>query len=236
MTGPVTGPARRRRTYGPRPRCTYEKMPAEHVEIADQMANGGIGSSPIGGPGTWYWKFCASETGLSPRTSLWAPARPEPQAAARRALHELRYTALIDPAIGMSPPPGRGAIVNIPTWLWVNAAAWGPTAATARVDGFAVTTTATPDRVVWNLGNGDELVCEGPGIPYDPSLPEAEQHSDCTYTFPTAGVFTVTASMEWHVTWAAVGAAGGGDLGVVRRSASTTVPVSEIQALNRAAR
>jgi hypothetical protein len=93
---------------------------------------------------------------------------------------------------------------------------------------------ARPDRVVWNLGNGDEVVCDGPGIPYDSGRPEADQHSDCTYLFRQAGTFTITATLEWHVTWTAAGVAGGGDLGVVRRSASAAVAVAEIQALNLA--
>jgi hypothetical protein len=204
-------------------------MNATDVDTAEHMAKTGVGPTRGDGPGTWYWKTCVDENGNAWAVVVWAPQRVDPESVARRAL---RYSSLPDPAIGMSPPPSRGAVVNVPLWLWVNPDAWQPTAATASVDGVSVTTTATPDRVVWSLGNGDELRCDGPGTPYDPGRPEAEQHSDCTYVFREAGAFTITATIEWHVTWTAVGTTAGGDLGVVRRSASTTVPVSEIQALN----
>ena len=215
----------------PRPRCTYDAMSSADVDIAEHMAKNGMGPSRGDGPGTWYWKTCIDAGGLASATVTWSPQRADPETVARRAL---RYTSLPDPAIGMSPPPNRGAVVNVPLWLWVHSQAWNPTVATATVDGVTVTTMARPDRVVWSLGNGDEVVCDGPGAPYDPARPEADQHSDCTYLFRQAGTFTITATIEWHVTWTAVGVAGGGDLGVVRRSASTTVSVSEIQALNRA--
>jgi hypothetical protein len=214
-----------------RPRCTYDVMSANEVDIADHMAKNGMGPSRGDGPGTWYWKTCVDASGLASATVAWVPQRADPESAARRAL---QYTSLPEPAIGMSPPADRGAVVNVPLWLWVNSQAWNPTVATATIDGVTVTTMARPDRVVWNLGNGDEVVCDGPGTPYDPARPEADQHSDCTYLFRQAGTFTITATLEWHVTWTAVGVAGGGDLGVVRRSASATVAVSEIQALNRA--
>jgi hypothetical protein len=227
---PQGAPAARRGS-GARPQCTWDVMGPNEVDIADHMAKTGVGPSRGDGAGTWYWKTCVDENGLAWAAATWVPQRIDPATVARRAL---RYTSLPDPAIGMSPPAERGAVVNVPLWLWVNSQAWSPTVATATIDGVTVTTMARPDRVTWSLGNGDEVVCDGPGTPYDQARPEADQHSDCTYLFPQAGTFTITATVEWHVTWTAVGVAGGGDLGVVRRSASTTVAVSEIQALNRA--
>ena len=219
-----------RRGNGSWPRCRYDVMGPTDVEIADHMAKDGIGTSRADGPGTWYWKTCEDENGMMSAVTVWAPERPDPQVVASKALH---YAELADPAIGMSPPPGQGAVVNVPVWLWVKSDAWAPTAATATIDGLTVLTTANPERVVWRLSNGDEVTCEGPGVPYDPARPEAEQHSDCTYLFEEAGTFTVTATVEWRARWTVAVGAGGGDLGVVRRSSSTTIQVSEIQALNR---
>jgi hypothetical protein len=142
----------------------------------------------------------------------------------------------------MSPPSRRGAVVNLPLWLWVDPGTWAPANASATVGGVTVTTAATPERVVFDMGNGDQVTCGGSGTPYDPSRPEAEQHSDCIYAYLTSSasqpdeVFVVTATVEWRVTWTALGAAGGGDLGVVRRSASQPLRVAEIQSLNRPAR
>jgi hypothetical protein len=219
-----------RRSNGQRPACRYAGMSANEVEIADHMAQTGVGPERGDGAGTWYWKTCVDPNGNASATVAWVPQRVSPQAVARRAL---QYTTLVDPAIGMSPPPSRGAVVNVPLWLWVDSSQWAPTSATASVDGVTVETTARPNRVRWSLGNGDEIVCDGPGTPYDPSRLEAEQHSDCTFVYSQAGRFTVTATVEWDVSWTAVGVGGGGNLGVVRRSASVEIPVSEIQALNR---
>ena len=212
------------------PRCRYEAMSPTDVDTAEHMAKDGIGTSRGDGPGTWYWKTCEDENGMMSAVTVWAPDRADPQVVARKAL---QYAELPDPAIGMSPPPGQGGIVNVPVWLWVKSDAWAPKSATATIDGLTVLTTATPERLLWSLSNGDEVTCDGPGVPYDPARPEAEQRSDCTYLFPEAGTFTVTATIEWRARWTVAGGAGGGDLGVVRRSSSTTIQVSEIQALNR---
>ena len=225
-----------RRRSGPKPRCTYEVLGPADAGTAEHMAKNGLGPSRTEGPGTWYRKICFTDSGGSLGTILWIPERPDRESVARRALRELRYAALADPAIGMSPPASRGAVVNVPLWLWIDNGEWAPTSATATVDGLSVQTTATPDRVIWSFGTGDELICDGPATPYDPTRPEAEQHSDCTFSYPRAGIFTVTATAEWDATWTTVGAPGGGNLGVVRRSASVEIPVWEIQALNRSPR
>lgn len=226
---PAEAPAQRSRS-GSWPQCRYEVMGPSDAEIADHMAKNGLGTSRGDGPGTWYWKTCEDANGMMTGETAWAPERPDPVVVARKAL---RYTELGNPTIGMSPAPRQGAVVNVPVWLWVKPDAWEPTAATATIDGLSVQTTATPERVVWRLGTGDELTCEGPGTPYDPTRPEAEQHSDCTHLFDQPGTYTVTATVEWRARWSVVGGAGGGDLGLVRRSSSTTIDVSEIQALNR---
>jgi hypothetical protein len=229
-------PAGSPRRSGPKPRCTYDEMTPKEAENTDHMAKNGLGPERGEGPGRWLWKTCVEPDGNAWGTVAWIPQRTNPETVARRAL---QYTALPGPAIGMSPPPGRGAVVNLPQWLWVDSGTWAPTNATATIDGVTVTTAAQPERVVFDMGNGDQVVCDGPGTPYDPRRPEAEQRSDCTYTYRTSsagqpgGTFVVTATVEWRITWTALGAAGGGDLGVVRRSASQPLPVAEIQSLNR---
>ena len=71
----------------------------------------------------------------------------------------------------------------------------------------------------------------GPGTPYDASTPDAT--TDCSYTWPTAGSYTVTATIYWTITWAAAGAAGGGTLGVQPGPAATvTVHVVQSEAIN----
>jgi len=124
-----------RSSGGSRPRCTYDLMGTSEVDIAEHMAKNGMGPSRGDGPGTWYWKNCIDDNGMASATVTWIPQRTDPETVARRALW---YTSLPDPAIGMSPPPERGAVVNVPQWLWVNSQAWNPTVATATIDGVTV--------------------------------------------------------------------------------------------------
>ena len=56
------------------------------------------------------------------------------------------------------------------------------------------------------MGNGDSVTCDGPGTPYSASDPNAT--TDCSYTWPQAGSYTVTATVYWSVTWTAVGRGG----------------------------
>ncbi len=143
------------------------------------------------------------------------------------------------PQMGMAPRPDIPQLVNLATFLWVSGG-WQSVTASASAGGVTSTVTAVPERVVWDMGEGDRVTCNGPGVPYDPNLSDDAQPSNCRFTYPFSSArspdktFTVTATIEWHVTWSASGAPGGGDLGTSRRSSSTRVQVAEIQVLNTA--
>lgn len=151
-----------------------------------------------------------------------------------RAVDQL---GLPGPKVGMSPPSGD-VLVRFPTWLWVEGPGSEPRSASASAGPVTVTATATPSRVEWNMGNGDRVVCQGPGTRYDPRVHKAESASpDCGYVYTDSsygeprGVFKVTARAVWQVSWTAVGAAGGGPLGEMSSSTIVPVTVYEIQAL-----
>jgi hypothetical protein len=81
------------------------------------------------------------------------------------------------------------------------------------------------------MGDGDSVTCDGPGTPYSASEPNAM--TECSYTWPQAGTYTVTATVFWSVTWTAAGAAGGGNLGLqAGPAAEVAVTVTESQAIN----
>jgi hypothetical protein len=84
----------------------------------------------------------------------------------------------------MSPPASRGAVVNVPLWLWIDNGQWAPTSATASVDGLSVQTTATPDRVIWSLGTGDEVVCDGPGTRTTRPVPKPNSTPTARFRIP----------------------------------------------------
>ena len=173
-----------------------------------------------------------------------APAAGEPAAApspGALATQAVNRTPLPAPEIEMAPGGNIPQLVNLATFLWINPAQWVPQTASATAGGVTSTVTATPERVVWDMGQGDSVTCEGPGLPYEPNLPDDAQPSDCKFTYRASSAgrpdktFIVRATIEYHVTWSASGAAGGGDLGISRRSSTTPVRVAELQALNIAA-
>lgn len=218
------------------PACTYQALSADDAAIADGMAQSGMGPSKGSGPGVWVRKICMDDRGFSTGTVVWGP---QPQAVDPAALAQqaLGYVPVPVPGIGMNPPPDRDQFVGLPVWLWLDRGGWQPASATASAAGVTVTVTAVPERVSWDMGNGDTVTC-GPGTPYDPRRPEHQQSTDCSYTYRRSSAsqpgerYQVTVTATWHATWTVSGAPGGGDLGVIRRSASSEVRVAEAQAIN----
>ncbi|MBI2169540.1 MAG: hypothetical protein HYU28_08585 [Actinobacteria bacterium] len=140
------------------------------------------------------------------------------------------------PVIRMSPRVEWEQIVHLPSWLWVDPSAWEAETARAQAGRAWAEATATPTRVVWQMGNGDSVTCNGPGTPYNEARHESTQRTGCSYTYgqSSAGepndAYTVTATLVYDVTWQGSGGAGG-SLGSITRSANVPVRVAEIQAL-----
>ncbi len=219
-------------------RVGYHRIPADllHEEEKAMITEGG---------GGFYWKSCGGQstfkiqgTGLGgiyipPRTPGGPPADPGDLAE-----EALERTPLPEPTIGMAPRPDIPQLVNLPTFLWIPADQWKSFTASATAGPVTSTVTAAPKRVIWDMGQGDEVVCDGPGLPYNPALSDDANPSTCRYTYRQSSAgqpgqsLTVTATIEWETTWTVTGAAGGGGLGTVSRSSSTTIKVAELQALN----
>ena len=206
--------------------CTY---------VADPQGQAVLGA---GGPtpGEWIIPTCAGPGVIDPMPPFWVSgAKPAattvqvaPVVVAEQAAKTLGLTSAV---IEMAPPDGHPQLVNVATWLWVNPAAWRPVTATATAGPVTTTAVAAPTKVVWTMGDGSTVTCNGPGTPYDPSTPDAT--TDCSYTWPAAGTYTVTATIYWTITWAAAGAAGGGSLGVQPGpGAAVTVHVVQSEAIN----
>lgn len=225
--------------------------PVGYVPVSQDLLDSEKKANAAQNNGAYYWKTCggqdasgrgnflAGATFLPNGTRGPAPVVVDPAALAQEALQRVPLAA---PDIKMAPDPSIPQLVNLPTFLWIPAGQWQPQAASASAGAVTSTVTATPKRVVWDMGQGDTVTCDGPGEPYVPSLPDDAQPSDCKFTYPASSArapdktFTVTATVEWGVTWSASGAPGGGDLGISRRTSATTVRVAEIQVLNTAAR
>lgn len=194
----------------------------------------------VGGPqpGQWVFPDCAGPGVIDPMPPIWvtgataaaATAQANPVLVAQQAVRQL---GLGSPSIEMAPPDGSPQLVGVATWLWIDPAAWRTLTASAAAGPVTVTATASPSKVVWDMGDGNSVSCDGPGTPYSPSEPNAT--TDCSYTWPEAGNYMVSATVYWSVTWTAAGAPGGGDLGVqAGPPADVAVTVTESQAINTA--
>ena len=225
---PLPAKANPNQPYG----CTYQVLGPSAQQLL------GVGGPT---PGRWVIPTCSGPGVINPMPPFWVtqakPAAPvNPAVVAQQAVSKL---PLPSPTIEMAPPTGADQLVNVAAWLWIPPAAWRGLSATAAAGPVTATATATPVRVVWNMGDGHQVTCDGPGTPYDPSTPNAVTNCSYTWTQSSAGqpggVYQVTATIYWQVAWSAVGAPGGGSLGLLPGPAShVAVAVAESEALNTA--
>jgi len=163
-----------------------------------------------------------------------APPGGLPVSPAVLAQTAVKHLGLQPPLIEASPPVGVDQLVNVPTWLWL-AGPWNPVHATAAVPGVSVTATAVPQLVTWRMGDGSVVVCHGPGTPFTAGDNPDASSPTCGHTYRESsasapgGVFTVTATITWKVTWA--GGGGRGAFGGLTTTATVQMPVAESQAI-----
>lgn len=139
------------------------------------------------------------------------------------------------PRIETSPGSDSLVLVNTPVWLWVESQDWEAAEASAEVQDWSLTVTATPTATVWNLGDGTQIRCEGPGTPFDPAVHDPELASpDCghVYTLPSSsqpgGVYPVSVEVGWDVGWElSEGEFAGGETGAL--DSVTTTSQVELQ-------
>ena len=189
--------------------------------------------------GAWYYQTCRyTDTGELASSRYWeyvagAPGfGPDLAALAASAYDRI---PLPFPVPSTSPSLDVRPITGLDTWLWIDPSSWQTREATAALAGFRVTVTATPVRVVWDLGEGEAPVtCEGPGTVFQDDGPDS-QTTDCSYTYrwnshdQPGDVFRASATVEWAVAWtASTGATG--VLAPGRRTTTFDVSVKSIEA------
>lgn len=158
------------------------------------------------------------------------PLPPSPQEVALRAENDLAL-----PAAAIVLSPAGQQLVNLPTWLAVSSASWGARSATVSVPGVSVTATARPVSVVWSTGDGARLTCRGPGTVYRADDDPSAASPTCGHTYLASsatapgGVYVVSATVSWSVSWAGAGQAG--TFPGLTTTATVRVPVAESQAL-----
>jgi hypothetical protein len=201
--------------------------------------------------GKWYLVECQGTADLYRDGLTWIPTAAAPGAAppgpavdpavlAQQAENSMRL-----PSPQIETNPNTQAIVNLPTWLWLDQGTWSPESVSASVGTVTATATATPEQVQWTMGDGGSVVCNGPGTPYQPSVPAESQATNCSYTYsrssagepsatgdPNDAGFAVTATITWGVTWSAQGEPAGGVLNPLTTSSSRSLPVEQIQSVS----
>jgi hypothetical protein len=211
-----------------------------------------IGGFAPGGPtpGSWYSVTCANRlTGANTTQTEWIPdqSTASPPAVDPRTLALQAENSLQLPAPTTHLDPSGASIVNLPTWLWIDAAIWHPQSVSASAGSVSATAVATPVSVSWSMGDGGGLTCDGPGTPFLPAQPTSGQSTGCAYTYartsagqpssdgnPNDDAFDVTATVTWSVSWTAQGAAGGGTLPTLFTSTTTPVRVEQVESINEA--
>lgn len=218
-----------------------------YFEMSPQPAAGSPlwnGHSPS--DGTVYETLCYPANAIAPLGIggvgfVWL-ASPPPGfgggvSAVTLAARALNQLPIRGPQIRTAPTTAGVGLVGLNVWLWtaVDPSTWGPVSATASVPGLSVTATARASRIVWTMGDGRSVTCANPGTPYAASYGGARSPS-CGYVYTTSsraqpgGVFTVTATTTWRVTWV-----GGGTSGVltVNRSSTSTLRINELEAVTQ---
>jgi hypothetical protein len=158
------------------------------------------------------------------------PAGPTAPAAPRITGAQLAQRAFAEFKVSVPKPVLSPAtsVVNYATWLWLDGG-WGSRSATARVPGLSATVMAAPTKVVWNMGDGGQVSCDGPGVPWSNAAPNATTY--CSYAYRTAGSFTATVTVYLSASWSASDGTAG-QLGALTGHATFPVQVDEIQAVN----
>ncbi|MFC8796983.1 hypothetical protein ACFT2C_04575 [Promicromonospora sp. NPDC057138] len=193
------------------------------------------GHSP--GGGAIY--FCYTQFG-GPLGGIWladppaaADVGPAPGEVAQIAVKRMNLRAI---EIGMSPSPDGAGVVGQPMWLWVQDPGehtTGPITRTASAGSVTVTATARLERIVWEMGDGTQVVCTGPGTPYTADHGMAAS-PDCGHTYTRESGYepgqryTVTATSEWVVDWTGAGQSGSLDLDGLSRSVQVSVGEAQV--------
>ncbi len=196
---------------------------ASEVKTVGNACGAPVVSGPYG-PQTVGWQ--AFPTGNPP-----APAvSPEDLAAYAYEVMDLKKPTLEwNPHLASN---GDASLVNLPTWLWTeDPAAVEERQVTAEAAGISVTVTAEPNAMTVSTPvGGTECSAKQAATAYAPGVNEA---SACTFTFPSASVqyaggFPVQATTGWEATWTS-NAGPGGDLEPKTMTATTAIPVIEVQ-------
>ncbi|WP_445259288.1 hypothetical protein [Nocardioides aurantiacus] len=157
---------------------------------------------------------------------------PDPGELAAEALGLLQLRTA---DVRTAPQAPAHSYVGVENWLWVPRSQWGSLTKTVTAGGTQVTVRAAPSRVMWDTGPAIKT-CFGPGDEWRTGMTDAAR-TTCSYTYDATsghepgGVYVLSASIGYEVTWVCSGActSGSGSLGLV----DAPVGTGELQVLQR---
>ncbi len=141
--------------------------------------------------------------------------------------------------VGTAPPEGSTGLVRLPVWLWnaTDEHNWGERSGSARAAGVTVFADARADQIIWDMGDGgDPVVCDE-GQQFTPDQDPDRPPCGYRYHSPSrgepGGVYTVTATTIWQITWWVEGGPMDGETHTItlQPETSTTVRINELQVL-----
>jgi hypothetical protein len=128
-----------------------------------------------------------------------------------------------------------GGFAGMPLWLWFPRSEWRSITQRTSAGGAWAMVTARPTRQIWELGDGTTVACNGPGRVYEVGMDPLNGSPDCgsrysrTSKNKPGGVYSITVTVMWDVTWKGSGGAAG-QLGPLPISASMPYTVREARA------
>nr|CEL17632.1 putative ATP/GTP-binding protein [Kibdelosporangium sp. MJ126-NF4] len=200
------------------------------------------GANTSGSPNDPTWTVCSGSTS-GVVSGPAAAALPSPAQLAQQAYQQMHMPV---PVPRRSPdlrlPDGRSAtLVGENTWIWTDRSAWVPQKKRASAGPVWAEVTAVPIHLSFESGLTPQLVCAGPGTPYDRKYGLHASSPDCGRVFARSSYgqpgdqITAKYGITWRVTWTGnTGSApASGSLSNMISRAEATFAVAEAQALVR---
>lgn len=181
--------------------------------------------------GRWLQRTCNGSPELVGGSYLVPQGAPvDPEVLASQALASV---SIPSPSMFTSPSNDR-LYSQVRTWLWVEGGWWRTYSATASTGGVTTTVTAAPRRAVWSMGDGGSTTCRGPGVPWRRGMRDDATYCSYIYRHSSAGedggTYTLSVTVWFEITWTS-NTGQSGTLAGITRSASRSVEVGEVQAL-----
>lgn len=169
---------------------------------------------------------------------FWAGSAPlvgDPMVAVQDAYQRVRRQ-IAAPQLGWTPLGDDRTLVGTENWLWLDNRddSWGTVSANASVPGITVTVTARARIVRWDMGDGQQVLCDSPGTVWRVGMSGDAPSPTCGHRYASesgsspGGKYQVRATVTWEVSWSGTGGLGG-EIDPLQMAATRAVQVHELQ-------